>query len=600
MNYNTVAKVYTDGKFSGFQVINERSEKIEINLSEMDKILADPDVSLDIVKCGRGWKFKDSSKTMDMLPVIKNGKHRASINPNKANNLQFFANSSLKDMIKISSGGQPVRGECSIHGYMVCANKGLVCTVSGLVCTGRKTLVKYELDSGDYVDSTVWIKVTGAVSSKEVEDAYNAYYKSYKVIVIEEANAIKDLHKAKWLIDLSNKGRKVILIVHGDIFYKTYTNSVLRNRIYSVYTTPVTYSDYKFMNFKSDENITVSEYSRMGELNCNPVEYYGLGGMRDLSYFNTKDDILTDIQKAVAPNDEAFKWLGFNKTHKENARNLRNIIMTILQEIICDRAINPISTHKNNLCTVDFSLVSAYYDINIFDHTRKFFEVIGENLNVTYNEVVDKETRFRIIAMLESMSIMLRVNNIYTFGISIADSNIPNNVCRYKYYFTNPAIVNRAMWMLCSEIDKQYVPKIVDAAISNHYGFIYESAIMTSACQVAKDNDFKCYFYRDELGREIDMVFISSNTGNVDIKLCEIKSCDDAELLVSKNRLKWIGNTYFDTYFKQRYNKKFNLSRCVVYPGADREVMRMSSNLLFKNDGKFLETVWQDFSEIKL
>lgn len=593
MKYVTVSKVYTGRKHTGFEFVNERSEKISVSLDQMDKIIADPDVELDIAKHGKGWKFKDSGKSMSMIPVVRSDKTRASIKPIKTDGIEYFMGQSLVDMIKVYRGVQPVRSECTISKYLDSVTNGTVCIVSGLHCTGKRTMVRYEVQNSKMFESTVWFKIAKKnVNHKSVEEIYKNYCKTCKTIVIEDADNIYNLHRADWIRKLADKGNKVVLITKGDTFYKNYSESVFYNHVYSVYTTPVTYSDYAYMNRESDSKISFIDYSHMGELNFNPNRYVDEEtGVCDMEYFNGKPSIIDDIRISLAPNNDAMKWLGFT-CDKKGVTELRTIIFILLNSIINNRydVLSVGDVHK-----IKFANILRLYDTSVVRDADALAKQVCNNLGVDYNKTFDGFETGRILRAMEHNKIIAHLANL-----QVNNTNRPFIVG--KYYFTNPSILNRFFWEVYKEIDKQYIPR--DSNFDSHinYGFMYESAVVTNIMSLMKENGAYCYFFKDSNGREVDSVIYKMDHGVATIILCEIKSCGKADAIIRRNNLKWIGDAFFNIYMNKRFSGKIQMERLVVYPGEDMEIQDVEGlkSVKFVNTEKFLNTLWQRLSAIEL
>lgn len=591
MNYTTVAKIYTKNKRTGFRLINERKEEINVTNEELIEIANNPDVKLDIKMCGRSWKFIDNSKSVLSLPIIRMDKSRASIKPSHSGNVEFFIGDSLDDMIKLTLGNQPVRICASIKDYMQNDQEGMVCTVAGLECTGKKTLIKSYLSNNEITEKTVWFNIVKRTKSDEVRQVYTKYCKRQKVLVIEGADNISDLHKAKWIADLAEHGHKVILIVHGDIFYKTYTNSVFRNKVYSVYTSNVGYCEYAAMNNKNVNQLSVLDYIGMGELNFNSGNSGEFNHVYDIRYFDNHEDVLTDLVKAVAPNDTALRWFGLKGSHSDMVKTLRSQLFIMIKNVVTSRLYR---VHAREKMKLNFNGFNNVFDLEIASNYNKKMAEISKDIKVDNRAEFDSIEILNLAAILEQMKIMVRVENLFFKNYTGKDYG---GISRYKYYFSNPAVVNRFVYMIYKEFDKYYIPRRISgvagkAFLAGEAGLIYESAILSNICEIASKTGIPVYYYHDNEDREIDLITITNCDGTNRLQLCEIKSSLQA---CRVDNLKWIGDTCFIASIESKLHikkNKYSCSHIVVYPGKSGEIEDNSNafdcEVQAKNDTIFL------------
>lgn len=595
MNYTTVAKIYTKNKRTGFRMINEKGEEINVTNEELLKVVDNPDVNLDIKKCGKSWKFIDNSKSVLSLPIIRMDKSRASIKSSRSGNIEFFLGDSLEDMIKLTLGNQPVRICANIRDYMQNNQTGMVCTVAGLECTGKKTLIKSYLLNNECIDKTVWFNITKNTKSDDVRQVYTKYCKRHKILVFENADNICDLHKAKWIADLADRGYKIILIVHGDIFYKTYANSVFRNKVYSVYTSNVGYCEYAAMNNKNVKQLSVLDYIGMGELNFNSDNSGEFFHVYDIKYFDDHEDILTDLAKAIAPNDDALRWFGLKGSHSNMIKTLRSQIFIMVKNVVVSRLYR---VHARESMKLNFNGFNNVFDLDIVSDYDEMIDEISKEINIDSHAEFDSIEILKLAAILEQMKVMVRVENLFLRNYS---GNDYGGVSRYKYYFSNPAIVNRFVYMIYREFDKRYIPRKTSdiagkAFLAGEAGLIYESAIMANVSEIASKTGMAMYYYHDNNDREIDLIMMNNSMGMNTVQLCEIKSSLQA---CKTGNLKWIGDTRFSTLIENKLHLKkykYNCSRIVVYPGESKTLDSVGDNTFdckvqANNDVVFLSRV---------
>lgn len=566
MTYVTTSKICENGKRTGFVFMNEKLQTFLVKDDELEKLMQRSDTEFDIVKAGKSFRFKDPSKKISELPTYKENVKRASLNPTKSGAINYYVDEQLEDMIKLTGNRQPVRRECTVKPYLENMSTETICSVSGLSCTGKSTMIKSTLKELELTGSTIWFEVTDKDSNEHVQQLYDAYFKRYKIIVIDKADNLIDLHEANWLVKAVKTGRKVIMITSGDLFYKRYSRSMLKNYIESVYTTPVTFKDYVEMN-PNIKNISFIDYTRMGEIrytNKRDID----NKVNLIEYFDSDYCVIDDILKALMPCEAAKKWFC---NGDGDIGTVRIIVTDMLLEIA-----NKIETVTGNAGNrnkkINYSYATQTYD---FSTTKCGNQVYIDRLNKHFGtnpgEYTDRDyLEKRIVTALEEMGIMTMVKNSekavnkHTIGGCVVVDGVA--------YFTNPSIVNRLYYDINMFIEESYVPKNMTVE-STSKGFINEGAVVYCAKAITNKSEYADVFMYRHDKEEIDLIVRYGQK----VDLVEIKST------VRKSHLglemfKWIGMDKPEDKIKC-ISKNTSVKRYIVYNGTVNGSKKLSNGI---------------------
>lgn len=472
-------------------------------------------------------------------------------------NMKMFSGKDMTELYK-EHEKTPLRTEVTISDYLSSHFKGTICSVAGLRYTGKVALVLKELKHNGLLENTVWIECTNTVMSSDVRNYYFAHaFKGIKALVIFRANKIEDLHEAQWLVDLSKSGVNVILIMPGDLFFKSYSGSKLKGYIHSVYTTAVTYSDYREMNRK--DNVSFAEYVYMGNID-NSEPMYREKSVLKMHRYDTGDssDDMMDIVNAIVPNKTAKLWFGFvSPSNKSETDLFKSHVVSLMIDTIRD-----IKGDMRTGCTGTISFLrfaSQYTPLSKYHLNSKdtVYDIIEDSMLLkfgikrTYNP--SPSFRMKIIYALCEMKYMASSKNCVVKARSSNQNMYDKCVSVKKYYFTNPAIVNRLAYMAYMLADENYY---ISSDLENisWFGLVYESAILYNM-SVAVYDLFECNqncpvqvtYYRDTESREVDLVVTNKKTKEA--ILAEIKHSSFPEFLISGNRIRWVQNKDVLKYF---------------------------------------------------
>ena len=554
MKYVTTSKICENGKRTGFVFMNERLQTFLVKDDELEKLMQRSDTEFDIIKAGKSYRFKDQSKKISELPTYKENVKRSSLNPTKSGVVDYYVDEQLEDMIKLTGHKQPVRKECTVKPYLESMNTETICSVSGLACTGKSTMIKNTLDELGLTGSTIWFDVTDKDSQEHIQQLYDAYFKRYKIIVIDKADNLVDLQEADWLVRAVKTGRKVIMITHGDLFYKRYSRSVLKNYIESVYTTPVTYKDYVEMN-SNVKNISFVDYTRMGEIrytNKRDID----NKVNLIEYFDKDYCVIDDILKALMPCDAAKKWFC---NGDGDIKTVRIIVTSLLVEAASkvERATTDNSTNRTK--KINYSFATQTYD---FSTTKNGVTSYNDRLNSHFGTAPGAYTgseylERRVLSALEEMGIMTVVDNCEKSVMTYNGGYTIDGVA----YFTNPSIVNRLYYDINMFIEESYIPKNMNVE-STSKGFINEGAVAYCVKAITDKSEYAdVAMYRHDK-EEIDLIVrYGQNIDLVEIKSTVRKSHLNPEMF------KWVGLSNLDSRIKF-INKNTCVKRYVVYNGT--------------------------------
>ena len=222
---------------------------------------------------------------------------------------------------------------------------------------------------------------------------------------------------------------------------------------------------------------------------------------------------------------------------------------------------------------------------------------IDINVSLTVPEIQE------VLDAMEKMGVLIKARNL-------------DNIAECNYYVTNPAIVYQVINLIYSSLHNRLERK-PNTTIRRIDGTVYESIVMTHFYYGCLYNGAKLYYYRDNQGREIDLI-VEKEVFPYDLDtpehnsyiLCEIKMTDDSDWAVSKS--KWIANKDI------QLDRKI-ATRCIIYSGENKQfsgyehhskdlnfdieeqnkgVSLINCEKLIKNTKEYIQTVYTHYESI--
>lgn len=406
-------------------------------------------------------------------------------------------------------------------------------------------------------------------------DVYG-FTKNTKVIVIENSERIRDFHKASWVVNLIESGVKVIIITPGDLFLKKSHDSVFFGCVHSVYTTGVTYLDFKVMNKKAD----FVDYCKA--LTIKRAEYENPLIKRQAidKTIPNKYNILDDLLSAIAPNQFALDYFAKAARCTNKQKEIKAELYKLVRCVIfksendfdsSDTVVGPSSTGILDNNTI--KILNNHIDKQLADGLGLEAKTVG---NKILNGIV--------ISSLIEMGIIVYASNSAEF-LKGALVDAPNDIDKLpvgkrierSLYFSSPFIVNRLSDLELRILNDCYLPCRLHQNTNDRFGFVFESAVVYNTLRIVKGkdpSDNSVYMYRDILSREYDMIITQNKLSSKDRKItfCEIKCCNSLDVLLSQKSLKWICAELADKVAEVKLKTQSdNVKRALIYCGESLE-----------------------------
>lgn len=570
MKYTTDFMMYNSYGEVGYRLTDEKGNKEIVLNRDLKKFIDNPSNTVDL-DISSGKVVRKNSKAKIPLQNMQNKPIKAPI----LCEIETCFGNELERKLKSEKRHLKVRSEITIIDYL----KGKVdkyyriCTVCGVRFTGKRDLVKNDLLESGLASKAIWVTVKTSMTHIELKmeiDAVNTQ-KNIKVIVVEKSENVCDLHEAEWLVQMANKGTKVVFITPGDIMLKQSTKSAFYGVVYSVYTTAMTYKDYKYIN--KNKNIKFLQYCESKSIVFsdikNPILSNDLVDKKIPVWYNVVDDLC----RTVIPNKAAYNYFVENLNCKN--KDIRSSMMAEIYKIV--KAVIETNGDRMSNKPIDVSICN----VGIVDKVVE--NELGEELSNKLTEAVGIPKYYNgnqflyelITSAFMEMGIMFSLQNTAKKTIEeesklSREYNLSKHQYRYQnLYFTTPVIVNRLTNFEVNTLNSGYIPRPSDAC-NHRFGYIFESAVAYNAYTIAKENG-KCnvFFYRDKLQREIDLIIATKRGVNSKLVCCEIKSTESVKNLGNK-KARWLCDEFTDRVAKGTFSiKEDNIERYIIYAGDD-------------------------------
>ena len=574
MEFKAVSTVYDNQGNVAYKFTGADKKEIYVPEKDIVNFLNNPEnmTDLEVAKTKNGSLVEiKSSLTAEPLPKVS-----GDIPKPLAKRISLFQGEELAKGLKANKKNRLVRTEVTIADYLRNPTN-TACSVCGIRYTGKRDLVEHEVAKSGLVDSTVWVRVnSNNVKHYELLFKLEEHIKNKetKLIVIENADRIDDLHLAAWLADKVSSGLKAVFIMPGDIFLKRATYSVFRSKIHSVYMTEVTFSEYRAVN--KQHNISFSDYVKMGTLKFSGVPHTNFSNAFQHADIADDYNVVADVASTIAPNQEALKWFSKHMGLKDAATEIMQEVYKLIISIIGSEY----GRLDNSSGCVNIRESATWVKSTSRGYLEKMFKSgIVKSVGVPERFFGNGILRESVISSLIEMGILFRVVNNHKYNHKANSKNEVNpkdgkplpDSPEYNLYFTAPSIVNRLTEQETRVLNTGYLPLEPKSTDSTRYGYIFESAVVHNVYKILdrkQDKKVGMYFYRDGLNREIDMVLINGGKNDAGIResaLYEIKSNDSMDR-IKKSKPKWIGKKFMEDFMNTIAGAQI-ADRAILYPG---------------------------------
>lgn len=574
MMYKTVCMVYNAEGEIWYKFIDDNLEPTLVPSKDIKKFLSTHETDLSISETEATIKL--NGETVSKVPI-----YEMPVEKKEIDGIEVFYGNSLKKQLK-SMEFKRVRSEITVVDYLKGnVDKALsVCTVCGVRFTGKRDLVKHDLVLSGMKDNTIWLRVNKEIKHINLKIILDLCMDEIdtKLIVIENSEHVSDLHRANWLLNMADKGIKVVLITPGDIMLKQSSKSVFFCRIHSIYTTAITYADFKTLNSRKTSFL---DY-------CRSLTVVNTGVYNDVMGVGNVDitipsgyNVLDDLYSTIAPNEEALKY--FSNYIREN--NPKSFIMAELLRILSWVVINGAEKYHQDGITLSHGFATWMEPHAVKLVGSELIKKASNKLGVPIKNNGDALTCGLVYSALQDMKILFHVCNCAasfseeTLGIDRSThTGSFEDVKQCSMYLTNPMLVNRLRALEMQSVNCGYLPRRRKFN-GDIFGRVFESAVMYNAYTILRQNgtNYKVNYYRDAIGRELDLVIYKRNSNRYadenndkgNIILCEVKSCFDSESLLAK-QFKWLCNEFTERLINDGFNLESDkAARLVVYSGED-------------------------------
>lgn len=534
--YRAVAKIIRNNKRIGF-ICQDNSGTNHVFYDSRIKELMNSGSIFDLTYNNKGFKFKDSSKTIKGLPCVYNDKC-VNIAKNRVTQIvtDEYTSNKLKKYVE-SSGVTRLNQRDFVTGILeYCnSNENRVLIISGLRGTGKTTGILQAINEIDDYTKTVFINIdqTAEMNCLDLRNLIITKYKDKKYIFIDEITRVKDIiNNSAFLADnLCMSGKKVIISGTDSLALTTIDTASLYHRAITLHITFIKYAEAE-----RTANQSLKEYIEMGGL-------YRADSIKDIEglrrYIDTAvvDNIINTLNK----NTGVTHLLGVQGLGK---RKIRTLVFRILYAIIY-KSIQRIKPTK-----VDRIL-------NLYDYTSS---VIYDKTSLT--SLVCRQMQVDEVMNTNEKEVNIVLNALKEIGIVDSLQNI-NNVSDVAYYITNPSISNQLIKAIVNVVDATGLNKVNNATIKGLNGLVFESIIVKHTIEAAKKLGLQVYFYHDTNNREIDLLIEKEYNNGLDEEYMyyEIKMTNDQDRAVASAR--WINDKTIENNIGGTVKQK-----AIIYSGT--------------------------------
>ena len=571
MKFKTICIEYDKNGNIFYKFRGEDRSITIIPLAEIVKFVSDPKNETNL---------KVSENGLSVEPIEKNTHidiSKRQIKIPEVKDIELMYGKKLSSKLNKEKQNWKVRTELTIMDYINNKDNEQICSVCGIRFTGKRDLVKSELYISGLVDSTAWFTINKSIRHINIKMMLDIYKitDNIKAIVIENSEKVKDFHKADWILSMVKKGIKVIIITSGDIFIKKSNESIFFGRVHSVYTTGITFNDFRTIN---NNKVNFTDYCKSLSLKASKVSNPLLDRQTVDENIPADYSILDDILKTIIPNCESINYFaGALTSYSDKMNAIKAEIYKLIKALIYKQEDKP--DNRDILVGMNGSkfLDSSISKILENELNKK----LTDGFNLNYRTVGSPLLNGLVLSALYEMKIIFMLTNCAEFhnGTLVSPPDNLNSIAQNKrveksFYFSNPAIVNRFTNLELRILNDSYMPLRFQSNINDRFGFIFESALIYNVqCALRRSGKNFVYMYKDTIGREYDFIVLRNKAReDRQVTFYEIKSCNSLETIVANDNLKWICSNLTNDVAKIKMNiPNENVERVLIYSGVDIE-----------------------------
>lgn len=460
--------------------------------------------------------------------------------------------------------------------------------ISGLRGSGKTTGMLQAIADLDDYSHIAYIEILDSMTCAELRDILGQLPKGISWIFIDEITKVTDLiTNSAFLCDVFVDKRFVICGTDSLSLLKT-RSSALQHRILFV---EISFID--FVEAQRTMGVTLGQYLEIGGLYT--ASYFSdVAGVRE--YLNTSvvDNIMHTIANAKRCNlervgeDEAVQGsvvdIANGYLDNATAAELRKIVFLIVYSVI----FKDLSKYTENVASrlvnlFDLSYTTAYT-------AQSMNELVCATFHFDPAVKISKSVFFAVVDLLVELGLLIKVSNIA----------VSRDSQDFNYYLTNQCVANVLLSEVISAIKQgtglQTTAAAKQVGVRAQRGVLLESLLMAHASRFCKKHGYHLHYYRDELGREVDMVVAADSIDwGTKLILREIKMTADLDTAVVKSI--WINDEGVNNSLG---GEDKVLSRGIIYTGRSDKFKAFSTPDVYGTKSKTKEQIERENAGIRL
>lgn len=508
-SYRVIAKIMKGNKRIGFQLLNENNKAINVNENQLRKLI-DSGKQIDIAYDKRGFKLKGNRKISE-LPEIKESKQK------EIAGIHIYTGEKLREFVQ-SSGVTSLKHRDFVKQVGIYCNnlkEKRILAISGLRGTGKTTGLLQAIEVIQKYENTAFIIIDESceINVIEIMNILQSLTK-IKYVFIDESTRIRNLIKDSGTLydNFTLNGKKLVLSGTDSLSLVKAKSAGLYHRVISINVTHISYAEAK------------------RTLNQNIQDYIKIGGLYENDAIKTKEElkeyidtaVVDNIINTITKNDTVTNILGLTEfNNKADIQKLRTLIFRIIYAIVYCNA----SKNKNTSIT---RIINLFETNELYD-VQQLNELICIEMNIAKHIDVD-ETQIQLI-----------LNSLVEIGLIVEAQNIYKEAEK-NYYITNPSINTQLLKSIIRVLKSIGLERKEQISIKGIQGLLFESIIVVQTHKEALKLGYNIYYYRDNQGREIDLIIEKSgNLDEIDKYIYyEIKMTSDSDIASIKSI--WLNN----------------------------------------------------------
>lgn len=508
-SYRVAAKIMKGNKRIGFQLLDENNKTINVNENQLRKLI-DSGKQIDIAYDKRGFRLKGNRKISE-LPEVKENKQKT------IEGIHIYTGEKLRKLVK-SSGVLNLKHRDFVKQVEIyCSNikEKRLLAISGLRGTGKTTGILQSIEVLQKYEKTAFIIIDESceINISEILNILQSLIE-IKYFFIDESTRIRNIIKDSGTLydNFTLNGKKLILSGTDSLSLVKAKSAGLYHRVISINVTHISYEEAK------------------RTLNQNIQNYIKIGGLYENDAIKTNKEleeyidtaVVDNIINTVTKNDTATNLLNLQDFNNEaGIQKLRTLIFRIIYAIVyCN-------TSKNKSTSI--TRIINLFETNELYSIQQLNELICTEINIERHiDVTEKQIK-SVLSSLVEMGLVVEVPNI----CKEADKN---------YYITNPSINTQLLNSIIRVLKSIGLERKKQISIKGIQGLLFESIVVVQTYKEALKLGYNIYYYRDNQGREIDLIIENSDSLEMIERYIyyEIKMTSDSDIASIKSI--WLNN----------------------------------------------------------